>query len=406
MSAISALPLLYLCMVISVCYSCNSNEYTDHGECCEDCQAGYGVVKKCLQSNNTVCIQCEPKTTFSSIASHTAPCQSCSECPPNMDVLHPCNATNDTVCECSDNYYMNQLDNSCSQCDICPAGFGALVMCSVNYNSECIECENGTYSDEFSTTGQCKQCSDCKDDQVVLSPCTTLSNTICLDKNVYFGEPVTSQIELTLTTRGQNLVNYTKTESSSVVPIYCSVLGAIIVGLVLYVGCKRYKVWKNKPKHHKVRSSPSKSAAAPPPHVHDIEIGRHHGSDSGIFTNVDSLSTTNGGPRIPLLSLPATTHYKDLADEKKRQLEKQLSVSGAHGGDWKALAKELGFNENAIVEFSYSSHPVRKVLSQWSKKEDSTLAVFTTALQQIRRDDVVSSIPIYVNLANLQSLPS
>ncbi|XP_077997793.1 tumor necrosis factor receptor superfamily member 16-like, partial [Glandiceps talaboti] len=393
-----------LFQMILGCLSCASEEYTSDGECCQQCGPGFGVSEPCSDVNNTVCELCESRTTYSSVWSHTASCEQCSQCPTNMQVKNPCNSTHDTECQCAENYYMHPTDMTCSQCDICPSGFGAWPECTATQNSLCVMCSNGTFSDQTSAMAKCKPCSPCASDQVVLKACTVFSNTICLAKNIYFADPV-SPVVATYTSKGPNVVNHAvRDKSSTVVPIYCSVLGAIIVGLLIYVVCKRYKIWKEKQKHHKSRSSPTKPAAI---NVGDVEIGRHHGSDSGVFTNVDSGSVANGvSARIPLMALPSSSMYKELTEDKKREIEKQLSTTRLAGGDWKALAKELGFSELAIIELSNSHHPQKKMLSQWAKKEHSTLGILFTALQNINRDDVIKVIPVYMNLASVASLPS
>ncbi|NP_001161625.1 p75 neurotrophin receptor-like protein precursor [Saccoglossus kowalevskii] len=396
---------LVLCLYTGMlyCMGCPSESITITGECCEQCGPGTGVVQSCTGTNNTVCEQCETETTFSSDWSHITPCQQCSSCPTNMQVKIPCNATHDTVCECATNYYMNDKDFSCSQCDMCPAGYGAFVACGPLQNSVCAACGNGTYSDETSTMAECKQCAVC---DMFLRACNELTNTVCFDESVYSIDSVTSSVSLTLTTGGEDSVNYIVDDSSSnVVPIYCSVLGAVIVGLLVYVACKRYKIWKNKQKHYKAsRTSPVKG-----PPLRDVEMGKGHGSDSGVFTNTDNVSAVNGCARMPLMSLPSTTLFRDIAEDKKRQIELLLCTTRRDGRDWRALARELDFSDNSIMEFSNSvgkHSPVRKLLCQWSKRDNACLGLLVTSLHRIQRDDITKLIPIYVNLANVASLPS
>ena len=136
------------------------------------------MITSCGPDNNTVCESCQTGVNYSPENSHSSGCKLCSRCSRNEYMKQRCNTTSDTICECKRDYFRD-ADGSCSQCNMCPPGFGVEVECSSRLDSVCGKCTNGTFSVETSATAFCKPCSICPEGSMVVQTCTTFSDTLC-----------------------------------------------------------------------------------------------------------------------------------------------------------------------------------------------------------------------------------
>lgn len=64
-------------------------------------------------------------------------------------------------------------------------------------------------------------------------------------------------------------------EDGSIIPVYCSVLGLVVIGLLVYVIVKHYRRMRTKRRHK-----------APCSHE-DVEYAKAAGGDSGVFVEHD-----------------------------------------------------------------------------------------------------------------------
>ena len=63
-------------------------------------------------------------------------------------------------------------------CKKCPAG--SFTVCSLNEESRCVKCAEGTYNDKPSRRGTCKRCTRCGHNEYKSHPCNSTSNTVCV----------------------------------------------------------------------------------------------------------------------------------------------------------------------------------------------------------------------------------
>ncbi|KAM9450367.1 tumor necrosis factor receptor superfamily, member a [Clarias gariepinus] len=121
-------------------HACVENEeYSHHGLCCKNCEAGTYVKEKCT-ANQEMGI-CEPCKT-GTYAEH----------PTGMEM--------------------------CLQCSPCPAGQIETQKCTSTMDTTC-ECRSGTFCLPDEPCEVCKKCTRCKADEIEERACTPTSNTKC-----------------------------------------------------------------------------------------------------------------------------------------------------------------------------------------------------------------------------------
>ncbi|VDI48839.1 nerve growth factor receptor (TNFR superfamily member 16) [Mytilus galloprovincialis] len=359
MENIACLLGLFCLILVRVCTAldCKEQAYDFNGKrCCNKCPPGQGLSQDCSHGNDTQCGSCVQGQTFSPEFWHTEKCQNCSECKKDSHVKTPCTIVEDTICECNVDFYFHTVAKECSLCNFCPIGYGAIIPCNRLQNSICLKCPNGTYSDVKSATLPCKRCTKCSSGQAEFKPCSDTENTICYGhpKENYTLQPTTAKDK----------------KDFDVIPVYCAVLGAVVLGLLVYVIFKQYTRLKNR-KIHKGHE----------PHE-EVEYSKASGCDSGVYVENEFCKQYNQLSRV-----------RDLPVKKKKELEKNLSMHTSDGNTWKQLAKELGYQEKKIGEFESSSSEVvshvHNLLNHWSKYKHSTVEVLIKALTIINRLDIV-----------------
>lgn len=341
---------------------CTSNPSTDIANCCSLCPPGHGEIDKCTNDTDTKCHVCELGKTFSSPKYDTKPCRKCKTCKDNEREIFPCNTTHDTVCECLLDFYFAEDIKKCQLCDLCSYGSGAIVPCSTRSDTVCRKCENGTFSDVKSATSSCRPCSSCGPNQFTVMDCTDQQDTMCLDNPKTF-----------LTTKhteqqsGKNI----RERDFDAIPIYCAALGAVVLGLLGYVFFKQYSRIKEK-KRHKVHD----------PHDH-VEYSRASGTDSGVCVDFTAQCKIYN----------ELTKYKDLPISKRKCVEHQLANHRGNSGDWRALARQLGYTPEKIKQletYGDSVHCCQTMLQTWANsKRNTSLGVLLKALSHIGRYDIV-----------------
>ncbi|XP_071942307.1 tumor necrosis factor receptor superfamily member 16-like [Antedon mediterranea] len=372
---------------------CPSDRWLLNGECCEDCAAGFGVVSPCGQENNTICEACIPGTTFSPSSSGGDVCNMCSKCPTNELVKQPCNITHDTICECKKDFYRNKDDFSCRQCDLCLKGYGAQTPCSADHNSVCVKCGNSTFSDEYSNVKGCQDCSICPVGSKKISNCTWLQDTVC-----QVISPVTIPVPVDHTT---HFYYINQKQSANIVPLYCAILGCVVLGLVAYVLYKKWSFYKIKVQQQKPhRLNNGEGLTKEQLSLHSSKLSAPYSSSLQSQKLMDSMPSIHA----PLMAMPVGMLYVDLPSEKKKEVEKLLGTTRLDRRDWRGLAFELGFTEEDTVSLIKNSNkhlPAEKMLMIWSRREDATLGLLVAALHRIGRTDVLNVIPVYVSLSQI-----
>lgn len=390
---------------------CISGQYTKSGECCEQCQPGEGVVKPC-DVTQTVCAPCLDSETFSENLSHTERCQPCTLCTGLYRMKSPCTDSNDATCVCNYGYYFNKISQQCEPCTKCPEGQGMLYSCDIDHDTVCEQCNGDTYSDQESSREPCIPCATC-DEAEVLQPCTSVTDTVCqviypsglptaftgYSSTTYEefppdGPPPDSPTEsttTTTTTNGDSQEKLYQGLNDKLIPIYCSILAAVVVGLVAFIIFKRWNSCKqNKQGANNCTANQNQTPSPEGEKLH---------SDSGISVDSQSLQEQQAQTQAqtvvnmveePCLLLPLHT----------REKVEKLLFRGSEGNDcnhmddsdWCNLACLLGYEEERIETFRQDDHPIRALLSDWASKDCASIDTLCTALRKINRDDIAQSL--------------
>uniref|UniRef100_A0A3P8RPF3 Nerve growth factor receptor n=1 Tax=Amphiprion percula TaxID=161767 RepID=A0A3P8RPF3_AMPPE len=250
----------------AVLLPCDSGQYTNSGECCKECPPGEGVVKKCGAAQ-TVCAQCLDET-YSENYSHTEQCRPCTQCTGLMRMETPCTDSNDARCVCNYNYFFSTVSNRCEPCTVCPVGQGVYSHCDHNHDTVCEECVDETFSDRESSLEPCLPCTICDEEtEIQLALCTPTRDSVC------HGETTTSSAG------SPRFLGHGLNEN--LIPIYCSILAAVVVGLVAYIVFKRWNSCKQNKQAANNRAATNNQMVTPE--------GEKLHSDSGISVDSQSL---------------------------------------------------------------------------------------------------------------------
>ncbi|XP_020308942.2 nerve growth factor receptor b [Oncorhynchus kisutch] len=400
--------------------ACSSGKFTTTGECCKQCQPGEGVIKPC-GATQTVCAPCLDSETFAENLSHTETCQPCTRCVGLLRMQTPCTDSNDAICVCDYGYYLNELSSQCQSCTKCPEGQGMLYSCEHDRDTVCEECTRDTYSDQESSREPCLPCTICdEDDELEIQACNSISDTVCQDLNPplfsSISPPPSGGSSLPSFTDDDALFPYGPTETATtttttstikfigdelnknLIPIYCSILAAVVVGLVAFIIFKRWNSCKqNKQGANNCTANQNQTPSPEGEKLH---------SDSGISVDSQSLQEQQGQGQTqaqtvvtvdeePCLLLPLHT---------REEVEKLLYRGGEGEGydhtedrDWCSLAGLLGYQEERIATFRQQEHPVRALLSDWASQDCASLDTLCTALCKINREDIAQSLVLSPN---------
>ncbi|CAJ1081085.1 nerve growth factor receptor b [Xyrichtys novacula] len=308
---------------------CYSGQYTTSGECCLQCQPGEGMVKPC-GATQTVCAPCLDSETFSENFSHTEKCQPCTACTGLLRMKAPCTDSNDATCVCNYGYYLNELSQRCEPCTKCPEGQGMLFSCDYDHDTVCEECNGDTYSDQESSREPCIPCATC-DEGEMLQPCSSISDTVCqvtypsVFPSIPFnaspmppdddfpldgppdGPPPdgTSTESTTVTsTSGDSQERLYQGLNDKLIPIYCSILAAVVVGLVAFIIFKRWNSCKqNKQGANNCTANQNQTQSPEGEKLH---------SDSGISVDSQSLQEQQAQTQAHTgnAQIPVCTHTR------------------------------------------------------------------------------------------------
>ncbi|XP_056144384.1 tumor necrosis factor receptor superfamily member 16 [Lampris incognitus] len=302
---------------------CESGQYTSRGECCVECPPGEGVVQRCGASQ-TVCSQCLDSETYSENSSHTEECSPCTRCTGLMRMQTPCTDSNDALCVCDYEYFFSELSGRCELCTVCPAGQGVLAHCDHHHDTVCEECVDDTFSDRDSSLDPCLPCTICDEGiEIELAVCTAVSDSVCHNPLLPTYASPTSDLspsppfftdhfpldgssspspggETTTTSPGSpRFLGHGFNEN--LIPIYCSILAAVVVGLVAYIVFKRWNSCKQNKQAANNRAATANQTVTPE--------GEKLHSDSGI--SVDSQSLQEQQAQAQVQAQPSQSHTQD-----------------------------------------------------------------------------------------------
>ncbi|XP_075070274.1 tumor necrosis factor receptor superfamily member 16-like [Mixophyes fleayi] len=378
MSPSATLLTLWLLLIAQVAAEdeCQSGLFTKDGACCSLCPPGFGVSVSCDVSD-TQCAPCKENSTFSDVYSATDKCQLCSNCQGAMlSVESTCTSKQDTACRCPHGHYLHLNNGTCLPCQVCSKGSGAKKPCTRTENTKCEECPKGFYSEVKSSTSPCLSCRmECKETEVQISECTPHRDILCMDKDV----PILKRTDKDEngTVSGSPHFIPPEDNSKNIIPVYCSILAAVVIGLIGYVAFKCWSTCKQKKLLTKTRAGELAASGE----------GEKLHSDSGVFLDTHSLQEQNQLNKAKL----EPKLYSNLPPHKQEEVEGLLADT-SRGKDWQRLASLLGYEEEAIDTFARGEDPVHTLLTDWSPKDGSTLEVLCAALVNMERADVVETL--------------
>ncbi|XP_067835014.1 tumor necrosis factor receptor superfamily member 16-like [Heptranchias perlo] len=235
-------------------------------------------------------------------------------------------------------------------CDLCPKGHGIIEEC----------CTINT---------QCQSCEDDKNSSLLRGP--KVEPVMDDAKLMTSGEPETST--------AMGAVNFTAYDTGkNIIPVYCSILAAVIVGLVIYVTVKCWNTCKQKKQLAKARAGELNAGPE----------GEKLHSDSGVFVDTHSLHE----PQLSKAARVDTPLYSKLPPQKREEVEQLLSGPGANRSDWHNLARLLGYDEERAATIGRGEDPAHTLLSDWSMRDGASLDVLCKALGRMERDDIVERL--------------
>ncbi|KAK2142482.1 hypothetical protein LSH36_950g00048 [Paralvinella palmiformis] len=356
---------------------CGRYEHSLNGQrCCRECPPGEGVLRPCSIYNDTVCQPCTFGESYSTVYSHVETCHPCSICPEYAHMIQPCNMTHDTMCECDRNYYFDGLSSRCRPCQVCPMEYGVRRQCNLTHDTVCVRCPEGFYSDRLGME-RCKRCGRCGRGQVMLQHCSPGQNTICIDIPTVHSTPWYQHEGATQSTLPNGSGRGRKVNP---IPIYCALLGAVVLALIVYVIIKQNRRRQQANKGLTTSSSnetPPLLTAAPS----SGGLLSKQGSDSGVYVELDRPVTSG-------------TKVRDLPAIKRKALENSMHGYAQDPGGWKMLARELGFSNPVISSIESRAHqdgfsPFGILLSEWGKRDNARVGQLIQALRNIHREDCV-----------------
>ncbi|XP_049633647.1 death domain-containing membrane protein NRADD-like [Suncus etruscus] len=162
--------------------------------------------------------------------------------------------------------------------------------------------------------------------------------------------------------------------SSSIIPVYCALLSAVVLGLLSYVAFKCWRSHTHKQKLDKARTA---------------ELGSQMHGDSNIFldtpSSLDPCTPSQG--QHPELGCRLYLH---LPRQQQEEVERLLEMSEEPDKGWRDLAGLLGYPAEAVERMAQGQVPAHTLLRNWAvqKGSSATLRVLENVLASMGREDV------------------
>ncbi|XP_062424657.1 death domain-containing membrane protein NRADD-like [Rhea pennata] len=166
----------------------------------------------------------------------------------------------------------------------------------------------------------------------------------------------------------------------NIIPVYCSILAAVVVGLLAYVAFKCWHTCKQKQQLAKARAG----ELAPAPEGEKLH------SDSGVFLDTHSLQESHQLSKAP-------RPYSAVPPARREELERLLES----GGEWRALAARLGYEAEAVGAFARGQAPARTLLAAWAAADGATVEALGQALAAIGRPDAAERLAAPADASSL-----
>ncbi|KAM9098091.1 tumor necrosis factor receptor superfamily member 16-like [Sarcophilus harrisii] len=338
--------------------SCPSGLFPWGALCCNTCPPDWGASKPCGEPD----VKCEPCPSNETLSPDgtSRPCQPCCSCPIGQ--------------------FLNST-NQCQPCKACPPGNEARIPCGKDTDTVCQPCPPDTYSKESSMQEPCKACTHCNHSKVVVLACTRLFDTLCMDEELHIlirdaeAKSADSNVSSTFPLPPR--------DSGTIIPIYCSLLAAVVVGLLAYVAFKCWRTHKQKQELAKVR-------------VGELGIaeGEKLHSDSSICLDTTGLHELQALGKGAQPDPGRWRLYGQLPSGRQEEVEQLLVAGSPPRAGWQVLAKQLGYEAEAVETMGQSPAPAHTLLCNWATEggAGATLEVLETSLRAIGREDVARAL--------------
>ncbi|XP_007949944.1 death domain-containing membrane protein NRADD-like [Orycteropus afer afer] len=166
--------------------------------------------------------------------------------------------------------------------------------------------------------------------------------------------------------------------SSSIIPVYCALLAAVVLGLLAYVA---FKCWRS----HKQRQQLAKARTAELGALDRDQVRE----DSSIFLDSPSglepcILSHGSNPEL------GCRLYLHLPRQQQEEVERLLEVQGEPDKGWQGLAGRLGYRAEAVETLAQGQAPAYTLLRDWAIREGNraTIQVLEDALAAMDREDV------------------
>ncbi|XP_061444770.1 tumor necrosis factor receptor superfamily member 16 isoform X3 [Rhineura floridana] len=350
-------------------YGYYRDERSNECKKCRICEVGFGLVYACGESQNTWCEKC-PLGTYSDEANHVDPCLPCTMCEEDEVTSEECTATSDAKCRAVVHPRWRPTITPINSSTTTDANTAAEHVVHPRWRPTITPINSSTTTDANTAA---------EHDFQPESPQSPFPFTNDLDTLDDFGSTVAATTT-TVMSSSQPVVR--SGTADNLIPVYCSILAAVVVGLVAYIAFKRW----NSCKQNKQGANNRPVNQTPSPEGEKLH------SDSGI--SVDSQSLHDQQPQTQTASMQGLKGdgnlYTSLPANKQEEVEKLLN--GSTEETWRHLAGELGYKEDHIDSFTQEEYPVRALLSDWSSKDSATMDALYSALRKIQRGDIVESL--------------
>ncbi|KAJ8400599.1 hypothetical protein AAFF_G00393680 [Aldrovandia affinis] len=195
MRKIIACVLHLVVVLLNNCHQLTAETYqreddlTGDSVTCEKCAPGTYLVSHCTKDRRTVCAAC-PHLHYTQVWNYVERCEYCNAfCTEDQYEKVKCHPKGNRVCECKTGYYQNE--DFCVKHSACPPGEGVSQNGTADTDVECMQCPDGSYSSEHSSTKACQKYSECVDgereipgDKMQDSFCTACKNAGTLEDQI------------------------------------------------------------------------------------------------------------------------------------------------------------------------------------------------------------------------------
>ncbi|XP_074053846.1 death domain-containing membrane protein NRADD-like [Macrotis lagotis] len=274
----------------------------------------------------------------------------CNTCPPAWGTSEPCGEADVKCKPCPSNETLSLEGTSkpCQPCCSCPIGH------FLNSTNHCQPCKVGPPGNEARI------------------PCGEELHILIRDAEAK-----------TMDSNASSTFPLPPRDSGVIIPIYCSLLASVVVGLLAYVAFKCWRTCKQKQQLAKARVG---------------ELGVAEGeklhSDDSICLETTGLQELHGLGKGTQQE-PCRWHlYGQLPKEQQEEVEQLLVAGSPPRAGWQVLAKQLGYEAEAVETMGQGPEPAHTLLSNWATEggTEATLEVLEASLKAIGREDVARAL--------------